>query len=295
MFNKVISSPIRWAGSKKRLLNEMLDKMFIRNKENYIECFLGSGVVLLNVLNNKDILNYQKFYVNDINSNIINFYVELRDNAKFLIGKLKKIESVYNSKSLEEKENFYYEIRRKFNSLKKNDKQKSIYFYFLMKAGFNGVYRENRKGDFNVPFGKKEFIIIPEENLWMISNLIQPVVFYNLDYKEFINVIKDKCNLKNSFIYCDPPYIPDDLLVYQKQILYTNESFNHNEFYDFMNKLDDTNIMISMSDSTNASIVYEKNNFSKIDISKIIRTVNPKKMFTSREIAYINYKIKDKN
>ena len=62
-----------------------------------------------------------------------------------------------------------------------------------------------------------------------------------------------------------------------------------------MNKLDDTNIMISMSDSTNASIVYEKNNFSKIDISKIIRTVNPKKMFTSREIAYINYKIKDKN
>ena len=75
----IVNSPIRWAGSKKKILNEMLNT-FPKNKKNYIEMFLGSGVVLLNVLDNKDTLKYKNFYVNDINSNIINFYILLRDN-----------------------------------------------------------------------------------------------------------------------------------------------------------------------------------------------------------------------
>lgn len=73
MKNEVLSSPIRWAGSKKRVLNEMLES-FKKDKENYIEPFLGSGVVMINVLNNINILHYKNIYVNDINSNIIHFY-----------------------------------------------------------------------------------------------------------------------------------------------------------------------------------------------------------------------------
>ena len=86
----IINSPIRWAGSKRKILNEMLNT-FPRNKRNYVEMFLGSGVVLLNVLDNNDILNYKNFYVNDINSNIINFYILLRDNVDYLIAKKSKI------------------------------------------------------------------------------------------------------------------------------------------------------------------------------------------------------------
>lgn len=291
MFDKVISSPIRWAGSKKRLLNEMLEKMFQRGKETYVECFLGSGVVLLNVLKNRNILGYKKFYVNDVNSNIIGFYSMLKNDCNFLITQLQKLEIEYNSKTIKEKENFYYEIRSKFNALKKNDKKKPIYFYFLMKTGFNGVYRENKNGNFNVPFGRKENIIIQKESLLKISELVQPVEFFNLDYKDFINDIKNKCNLKNSFIYCDPPYIPDDMLVYQKQVLYTNDSFNHKDFFDFISILDCSEVMISMSDSTVANEIYCKKNFKKKDVTKIIRTINPKKLFTSKEIAYINFDI----
>ncbi len=295
MFDKVISSPIRWAGSKKKLLNEMLAKMFKRNKENYIECFLGSGVVLLNVLKNKDILGYKKFYVNDVNSNIIGFYSLLKNDVKFLIKELKKMEINYNLKSIKEKENFYYEIRSKFNSLKKDDKKKPIYFYFLMKTGFNGVYRENKNGNFNVPFGRKEAIIIQDKNLLKISELIQSVEFYNLDYKDFLNTIKKHCNLEQSFIYCDPPYIPDDLLVYQKQVLYTNDSFNHKDFFEFISELDCADIMISMSESTCANDIYGKNKFNKKDVTKIIRTINPKKLFPSNEIAYMNYDIENED
>ena len=81
-FDKVISSPIRWAGSKKKLLNEMLEWTFVRDKDNYIEPFLGSGVILINVLKNNIILKYKNFYVNDINENIINFYIFIRDNIE---------------------------------------------------------------------------------------------------------------------------------------------------------------------------------------------------------------------
>ena len=92
-FNAVIvNSPIRWAGSKKKILNEMLNT-FPKNKKNYIEMFLGSGVVLLNVLdNNKKVLKYKNFYVNDINSNIINFYISLRDNIDDVIIKTNDFE-----------------------------------------------------------------------------------------------------------------------------------------------------------------------------------------------------------
>ena len=140
----IVNSPIRWAGSKKKILNEMLNT-FPKNKKNYIEMFLGSGVVLLNVLDNKDTLKYKNFYVNDINSNIINFYILLRDNIDGAIKKMKEFENKYNSYSMDEKEEYYYKIRYDFNNLDSGN-EKALLFYFLMKTGFNGVYRENKNG-----------------------------------------------------------------------------------------------------------------------------------------------------
>ena len=79
---------------------------------------------------------------------------------------------------MQEKEEYYYQIREKFNNT--DNKIRTVYFLFLMKAGFNGVYRENSKGKFNVPFGKKEYIRIDYDKLKHISDLIQNVEFYNL-------------------------------------------------------------------------------------------------------------------
>jgi len=292
MKKEVVNSPIRWAGSKKKLLNEMLEKTFVRDCENYVECFLGSGVVLLNVLNNAQELGYKKFYVNDINSNIINFYTMLQKEPKYLIDNIQKMSQKYNVLNIEQQSAMYYDIRDAFN--KGIDvKEKSIYFYFLMKTGFNGVYRENSKGYFNVPFGRKDKIIINEEYLESISSMIQKVEFYNLPFEDFLDEMKQKRILNNSFVYCDPPYLPDDLLVYQKQMLYTKESFNHELFFELINKLKITNIMISMSESLVADRIYNHSPFKKIDIMEIIRVINPKKLFSSKEIAYINYEFKE--
>jgi len=292
MKKDVISSPIRWAGSKKKLLNEMLEKTFKRNKDNYIECFLGSAVVLLNVLNNKEELGYKHFYVNDINSNIINFFLMLQTNPKYLISNIKKLVTNYNSLNMEQKSELYYKVRDQFNDSKSFNK-KSIYFYFLMKAGFNGVYRENSKGNFNVPFGKKEKIIIQDDYLIGISKLLENVEFYNLPFEDFLNMMKEKGILDDSFVYCDPPYLPDDMLVYQKQMLYTKETFNHELFFNMVNDLKIKNVMISMSESKIADKIYNKGPYKKIDVREIIRVVNPKKLFSSKEIAFINYDINE--
>lgn len=284
---KVLNSPIRWAGSKKKILNEMLNA-FKPNKENYIECFLGSAVVLINVLKNNDKLNYKNFYVNDINSNIINFYKLLQKKPDYLIRHISELAKVYNSYNGSEKEKYYYDLREQFNEEKDQD-NKSILFYFLMKTGFNGVYRENKNGKFNVPFGRKEKIIVNEEYLEELSKLIKPVKFYNLDYKSFLDKMKKDEIVENSFMYFDPPYLPDDLLVSQKQELYTNDTFDHRGFVDKIIDLKGKYMMISMSDSKQADDIYGK--FIKNNMKEILRTINPIKLFSSTEIAFTNYKI----
>lgn len=285
--SKVLNSPIRWAGSKKKILNEMLNA-FKPNKENYIECFLGSAVVLINVLKNNDKLNYKNFYVNDINSNIINFYKLLQKKPNYLIKHISELAKVYNSYNGSEKEKYYYDLREQFNEEKDQD-NKSILFYFLMKTGFNGVYRENKNGKFNVPFGRKEKIIINEEYLEELSKLIKPVKFYNLDYKSFLDKMKKDEIVENSFMYFDPPYLPDDLLISQKQELYTNDAFDHRGFVDKIIDLKGKYMMISMSDSKQADDIYGK--FIKNNVKEIFRTINPIKLFPSTEIAFTNYKI----
>lgn len=285
----IVNSPIRWAGSKKKILNEMLNT-FPKNKKNYIEMFLGSGVVLLNVLdNNEKVLKYKNFYVNDINSNIINFYILLRDNINDVIIKMKEFENNYNSYSMDEKEEYYYKIRYDFNNMDSGN-EKALLFYFLMKTGFNGVYRENKNGKFNVPFGRKEKIVVNEEYLHKVSESIQNVKFYNLEYRDFLKEIKRNKKLDDAFVYCDPPYLPDDDLVSQKQELYTSDSFNHKLFFENLVELKQKpDVMISMADSKIANIIYNNKPFNRIDMREIVRTINPKKLFSSKEVAFINY------
>ena len=119
---KVLNSPIRWAGSKKKILVEMLNA-FKPNRENYIECFLGSGVVLINVLKKNNTLNYKNFYVNDINPHIINFYKLLQNNPHHIIKQIGELVEVYNNYDMPKKEEYYYELKMRFNE------EKDLYIY----------------------------------------------------------------------------------------------------------------------------------------------------------------------
>lgn len=134
--SKVINAPIRWAGSKKKLLNEMLHA-FEADKDVYIEPFLGSGIVLLNVLENQ---MYRKYYVNDINNNLILFYNTLKNDSAQLIKRIEVLCREYNSFSDDgEKWDYFYKKRDSFNKKQIRCVTRSALFWFLMKAGYNGV------------------------------------------------------------------------------------------------------------------------------------------------------------
>lgn len=290
MKNKVINSPIRWAGSKKKILNEMLN-FFDKTSKIYIEPFLGSGVVLINLINNIEEFSFEEIYVNDINSNIINFYQLLKDDYEYAEKQIKKIINKYNSFFDENsKKEFFYDIRLKYNKIDKSHKIKSIYFYFLMKSGYNGVYRENKKGEFNVPFGRKEKINFDSDSLKFIAEKLEKVKFYNYDYMDFFNMLKKMNVLRDAFIYFDPPYIPEEKVINKKQELYTNKTFEHNEFVDYIKQINTNKLLISMSESKKADKIYK--DFQKYKVDEIIRTINPKKTIKSTEILYSNYIIK---
>lgn len=287
---KVIASPIRWAGSKKKLLNEMLF-MFDRQKKIYVEPFLGSGIVLINVLNHS---LYKEHYVNDNNENLINFYIELRDNAVALLNMINDYVQKYNGYlTIEEKSLFYYECRTRYNDTDTKELEKAVLFWFLMKTGFNGVYRINSKEKYNVPFGKREKIVFDENKMLILSNMIKDVHFYSLDYSDFLAVLDKKRKLHKAFIYCDPPYIPETKST-ENHVIYSKRKFDHNKFKaeikDVVEK-NDLSVMISMSESENSKKMYTDSCFHEYMIADIVRKVNPNKRIESKEITYTNYSI----
>lgn len=291
--NRLLNSPLRWTGSKKKLLVEML-YTFDNDKEIYIEPFLGSGIVLINLLNNKNYYSFKEYYVNDINSDVILFYKELKQNPEELIAGIKKIILKYNSlKTIKEKNDYYLDIRKKYNYIENSKKLKAIYFWFLMAGGFNGVYRVNKKGKFNVPSGKKECINVDIDKLYKISYLIQNVSFYNYNYEDFLSNLEKIVDYNKCFIYSDPPYIPEK----SNSILYTINDFDHYGFNKFMEEVSvrtNASILISMTESEESDKIYGKYDWLKTDFKNILRSVNPKKQRKSKELLYSNYQIENR-
>ena len=221
---------IKWAGGKRRLLNEINNNLpsqnILDNIETYIEPFLGGGSMLLNIV--PKLPNVKKVYVNDINERLINLYKNVKYNIDELINILDEINDKFNSISDDRLiEEYYYKIRKEFNKKSNyNTIKNSAQFIFINKYCFNGVYRENSKGEFNMPFNKKpKNKIYNKENIYDLHDFLikYDVVFYNKPYNEFLESIfnilykekDDKGTIKNriksferSFMYFDPPYRP---------------------------------------------------------------------------------------
>lgn len=261
---KRILSPFRWAGSKAKLTSELFDKF--KEADIYVEPFLGSGVVLFRLIQEN---RYKRYIVNDINVSIISFYKAIQKNVDLVIQGLNSMSDSYNKSN--DKEALYYRVRTAFNQ----DKSNFFLFWLLMKAGFNGLYRENKKGHYNAPFGKKEKIKFDEEMILEIHKLIQNVEFYNMDYKDFYNMLNDD---GSKFCYNDPPYCNS-----QK---YTAKGFDNYELADF---LDTTKDFIAISDVDNefSREVYGK--FEQLFIKEQKRVINIKNITTKSEVLYVNY------
>ena len=206
---KTIKPFIKWAGGKSQILGEIQEQypQNFGNKINkYCEPFIGGGAVLFDILSKYDLYSV---LINDINKELINTYIQIRDNVHELISMLKEYEDEYLPSNKESRKNIFYENRNRFNSLKtsgglSSDIEKAALFIFLNRTCFNGLYRENSKGLFNVPIGSyKNPKICDKENLVNVSFALKNVEIICGDYKNCIEFIDE-----NTFVYIDPPYRP---------------------------------------------------------------------------------------
>ncbi len=276
---------IKWVGGKTQLLNDIIVNLPSNKSEitTYIEPFIGGGSVLFNILDYFP--NIDNVIINDFNTTLTNSYLYIKNNPNDLIDKLEELCNLYNKQeTLIDKEKLYYNIRNEFNkSISIN--YKVIYFIFLNKTCFNGLYRENKLGYFNVPFNKsKHPEFYNKENILNISNFLNKynVQIYNMSY-EYI----DKFITSNCFVYLDPPYRP--ITKSSAFTAYTKSGFNdesQKQLKLFCDKINNKNsyFMLSNSDPKNTDIndnffddLYKNYNIIRVQASRNINSKGDKR------------------
>ncbi len=295
---KGIAKPfLKWAGGKGQLLGKFVpmfpSELISGNIDTYIEPFVGGGAVLFHVLQN---YNVKRAYINDINRELINCYECIRINVSSVIKSLNLLQEEYlNSNKREE---YFYKVRNRYNEIKLNGKEdydKCADFIFLNKTCFNGLYRVNKQGAFNVPHGKyKNPLICDEDNLQLCSNLLQKVEIHCGDYS---NVAKKASG--RTFIYFDPPYRP--LIENNGFVSYDKGGFDdekQKELSIIYDKLDKSNCLLMLSNSDPKNINEDDNFFDDMYKGFNIERVFARRMINCQaskrgditEIVVTNYK-----
>ena len=217
---------VKWVGGKSQLISS-IDKV-LRCKLHrisaltYIEPFVGGGAVLFWVLGH--LKNISKAIINDINPDLTKSYQTIRDNASELIIELKRMEKEYKTLQSEEgRKEFYLAQRKIFNTEKLDNIDNTALFIFLNRTCFNGLYRVNAKGLFNVPFGKyTNPTICDEDTIFVDSECLQKVEILTGDFEQTGSYASE-----NTFFYFDPPYKP--LSKTSNFTSYAKEDFNDDE------------------------------------------------------------------
>jgi len=272
---------VKWAGGKGQLLNEIRKKYpaELGSRINkYAEPFVGGGAVLFDVLNRYAI---EEVYISDINQELVHAYRTVRDCVEDLLQQLKKYEKDYLSAEVDERKQFYYEKRDRFNALKTaqdSTLELAALFLFLNRTCFNGLYRVNAKGRFNVPQGSyKNPCICDESNLRAVSQKLQGATIVCGDYKLASDFIDNK-----TFAYFDPPYRP--LSPTANFTAYTQDGFDdiaQSELAGFIDKISRRGayIVASNSDPKNMDeqdnffdTLYATHNISRIQASRAINS-----------------------
>lgn len=271
---------IKWAGGKSQLLDDIREK-YPERIERYCEPFVGGGAVLLDVLSNcrpKEVL------INDINAELINTYLQIKTEVEELIAILSAIQESFWAKSDADRKVMYLAKRKRFNDLKVNGNdqvnlEKAALFIFLNKTCFNGLYRVNSKGQFNVPMGSyKKPPICDAENLRRANELLQDVEIRCGDYSKCADFIDS-----NTFVYIDPPYRP--LTATASFTSYSENEFGDKQQIELGRFVDEISakgakVVISNSDPKNAD--ESDCFFDDLYSSYTIMRVSAKRMINSK-------------
>ena len=273
---------VKWAGGKYRLSDKLIPLIpssFDPSKNTYIEPMVGSGGFFFKYAP-------KQAYLSDINQNLITTYNIIKNDVNTLISSLKEHQDLHNKE-------YFYDQRKKFNELitnNGNDGEIASLFIYLNRTCFNGLYRENSKGEFNVPIGSyKNPTICHEENLLSVSKILQSVEIHCHGYEQSLNMINE-----GDFVYIDPPYIPLDPLSFTK---YSKDDFGkkqHIQLSDFCDAIHkkDAFYMLSNADTELTDKIYLQDSRYKENflVSRTIAS-NANKRNKAKEVIITNYQI----
>jgi len=238
---------LKWVGGKRELLPEL--RRFYEGLEfnNYFEPFFGGGSVYLDIIKSFGIEKRNQSYINDFNTDLVNLLKDVRENPNQVI------EYLYELKNDYETNDFYY-IRDRFNGIDREKRitekyegiKRSSSLLILNRTCFNGLYRVNKSGLFNVPSGKyKNPRLINEENILLFSSVLPPKEnILNIDFSQINNIQKD------DLVYFDPPYQPIN-----KTSSFTEYSGSFGEdkqieLFNYFSELDKKGVFVILSNSS---------------------------------------------
>ena len=237
-----MKSIIQWVGGKTKLMEEIKKRVPIKYN-SYYEPFLGSGAVLFSLLPTKAICG-------DQNKILIYLFNTIRTDPTQFFEELKKLKRVM--KKQVNQEEFYYYIRDRYNKEKSLTFGKLAMFMFLNRNCFNSLYRENSKGEFNVPYGKKvrmQFYNI--DDIMSVHHYLRDnnITFKNTSFEKTLENAK-----KGDFIFLDPPYIKQTQGALTK---YTKDDFSndmHKQLAELYRKMDKKGVYMMLTNSDNKTV-----------------------------------------
>lgn len=274
----------KWAGGKSQLLNEIRNdypKNLGSDIKKYVEPFLGGGAVLFDIIST---FKLERIYVSDINLELINTYRSICYNVDDILEKLCVISKKYISLDEDDRKLYYYQKRNEFNNIKLinnkiNNIDKAVIFIFLNKTCYNGLYRVNKSGLYNVPIGNyKNPKIYDEELIRKISNALENVQIVCSDYRNCKKIIDNK-----TFVYIDPPYRP--ISKTSKFTSYNKEKFNDKEQIElakFIHYINEKGAKFVLSNSDPSNNCENDYFFENLYSRYHIRRVNAKRMINSK-------------
>ena len=277
---KAVKPFLKWAGGKGQLIKEIEQYYPFENGKitKYAEPFVGGGAVLFDILSRYDL---KEVYISDINAELINTYRMIRDDIDALIEMLYAMQSDFIPLDTDNRKAYYMQKRERFNDLKINGDEninieKAALMIFLNKTCFNGLFRVNKKGLFNVPMGTyKKPMICDENNLRAASEKLQKVKIVCGDYKKSDDFIDE-----NTLVYFDPPYRP--ITDTASFTAYTENLFNDDaqiELARFVDEMDKkgAKIVVSNSDPKNSNAddnffdnIYSAHKIKRIEATRMI-------------------------
>ncbi len=291
---------VKWAGGKRNLLKKLEALLPARFDDlqdvTYIEPFVGGGAMLFHMLYNHKCI--KRAVINDINQDLIHCYQLIANTPNILIDRLRIIENNYYSVGFPSRKELYYAYRDQYNSVGVHPDERAALFIFLNHTCFNGLYRVNAAGKFNVPYGRYKKPVICNEKLIMadhyLLNSVELVIRQPGDYKFVRNNLSRK---HVNFAYFDPPYRP--LSVTSSFREYSNSPFGdkqQNELKVFCDNLSarDCLIMLSNSDSKTEfgdsyfEALYEGYHIQRILAPRFINAYGEKRE-QLKEVVITNY------